>query len=247
MSHRPSPATTAGKSIGPWRDLANPDVAAGMPRRAALHQGQAIGRSCGGMMTRIKALADTRARLMGFRLLPGQAQDLRGTAALIEGLGCGPLLADRVCVGLAGKGIEAVIRPTSSRRCPAGAAPGRDPHCKAQGRHGHRHAFRQARRQLRGLERPRRDSGSPERDVTTPPQHVAQRWEPVLRSSNRRLQRVRGRRRNSDGRDAHQRRRAAGRGRVATATGCRGDTDHFLRRCSSRRGRISTKLQGRWR
>ena len=71
-------------------------------------------------MTRIMALADTRARLMGFRLLPGQAQDLRGTAALIEGLGCGPLLADRVCAGLAGKGIEAVIRPTSSRRCPAG-------------------------------------------------------------------------------------------------------------------------------
>jgi hypothetical protein len=36
-----------------------------------------------------------RFNLIDFRLLPGQAHDLRGTAALIDGLTCGQFLADR--------------------------------------------------------------------------------------------------------------------------------------------------------
>ena len=43
------------------------------------------------------ALADAFGNLTDFRLLPGQAHDLRGTAALIEGLSCEKLLADRAC------------------------------------------------------------------------------------------------------------------------------------------------------
>jgi len=41
------------------------------------------------------ALADALGNLTDFRLLPGQAHNLLGTAALIEGLTCGQLLADR--------------------------------------------------------------------------------------------------------------------------------------------------------
>ena len=47
------------------------------------------------MTTKIMALADAFGNLTDFRLLPGQAHDLRGTAALIEGLSCEKLLADR--------------------------------------------------------------------------------------------------------------------------------------------------------
>ncbi|MCC7321571.1 MAG: DUF1403 family protein [Rubellimicrobium sp.] len=38
------------------------------------------------MTTKIMALADALGNLTDFRLLPGQAHDLRGTQALIEGL-----------------------------------------------------------------------------------------------------------------------------------------------------------------
>lgn len=76
------------------------------------------------MTTKIMALADALGNLTDFRLLPGQAHDLRGTAALIEGLDCGQLLADRAFDAnwlrddLASKGIEAVIPPKSNRRFP---------------------------------------------------------------------------------------------------------------------------------
>ncbi|PIL12453.1 hypothetical protein P775_28545 [Puniceibacterium antarcticum] len=70
------------------------------------------------------ALSDALGNLIDFRLLPGQAHDLRGTAALIEGLACDQFLADRafdanwVREALAGAGIEAVIPPKSNRRFP---------------------------------------------------------------------------------------------------------------------------------
>jgi len=70
------------------------------------------------------ALTDALGNLIDFRLLPGQAHDLRGTATLIEGLVCGQLLADRafdanwVRDALADAGIEAVIPPKSNRRFP---------------------------------------------------------------------------------------------------------------------------------
>ncbi len=38
------------------------------------------------MTTKILALADALGNLIDFRLLPGHAHDLRGTAALIDGL-----------------------------------------------------------------------------------------------------------------------------------------------------------------
>ena len=71
------------------------------------------------------ALADAPGNLTDFRLLPGQAHDLRGTAALIEGLTCGQFLADRAFdanwlrEALNDAGIKAVIPPKSNRRFPA--------------------------------------------------------------------------------------------------------------------------------
>ena len=63
--------------------------------------------------------------LIDFRLFPGQAHDLRGTVALIEGLPCGQLLADRAFdaiwfrVALSATKIEAVLPPKSIRLFPA--------------------------------------------------------------------------------------------------------------------------------
>ena len=71
------------------------------------------------------ALTDAPGNLIDVRLLPGQAHDLRGTAALIEGLSCRQLPADRafdanrVREALAEAGIEAVVPPKSNRRFPA--------------------------------------------------------------------------------------------------------------------------------
>ncbi len=68
------------------------------------------------------ALADALGNLIDFRLLPGQAHDLRGTATLLEGLTCGQFLVDRafdanwVREALEGAGIEAVIPPKPDRR-----------------------------------------------------------------------------------------------------------------------------------
>lgn len=68
------------------------------------------------------ALTDALGNLIDFRLLPGQAHDLRGTAALIEGLICGQPLADRAFDAnwlrdmLTDAGIKAVIPPKSNRR-----------------------------------------------------------------------------------------------------------------------------------
>ena len=77
------------------------------------------------MTTKIMALADALGNLIDFRLLPGQAHDLRGTAALLKGLACDQLLADRafdanwVRDALTAKGIVPVIPPKSNRRFPA--------------------------------------------------------------------------------------------------------------------------------
>jgi transposase len=75
--------------------------------------------------TKIIALADALGNLTDFRLLPGQAHDLRGTASLIEGLSCGQFLADRAFDAnwlrdaLVTAEIEAVIPYKSNRRFPA--------------------------------------------------------------------------------------------------------------------------------
>src|SRR5437762_8592994 len=58
-------------------------------------QSQAIGRSKGGMTTKILALTDALGNLVRFVLLPGQRYDTMGVAPLIEGIEFGALIADK--------------------------------------------------------------------------------------------------------------------------------------------------------
>ena len=58
-------------------------------------QSQTIGRSRGGITTKIMALTDAFGNLIDYRLLPGQAHDLRGTTALVQGLACAQFPPDR--------------------------------------------------------------------------------------------------------------------------------------------------------
>ena len=77
------------------------------------------------MTAKILALTDALENLVDFRLLPGQAHDLRGTAALIRGLSAGHLLADRALdadwlrIDLIKRDIIPVIPPKSNRKFPA--------------------------------------------------------------------------------------------------------------------------------
>ena len=58
-------------------------------------QSQAIGRSKGGMTTKILALTDALGNLVRFVLLPGHRFDTVGVAPLIDGLAFGGLIADK--------------------------------------------------------------------------------------------------------------------------------------------------------
>lgn len=84
-----------------------------------------MGRSRGGITTRILALTDALGNLVDFRLMPEQAHDLRAVPDLIETLSASHMLADRVFdadwrrTTLAQKGITPVISPKSNRRFPA--------------------------------------------------------------------------------------------------------------------------------
>ena len=77
------------------------------------------------MTTKILALTDAPGNLVDFRLMPGQAHDLRETDALIRGLSAGHLLADRAFdadwlrTDLTERGIIPVIPPKSNRKFPA--------------------------------------------------------------------------------------------------------------------------------
>lgn len=84
-------------------------------------QNQAIGRSRGGITTKILALTDAFGNLVDFQLLPGQAHDLRDVPELIEDLASSHLLADRAFDAdwlrdaLEAHGIAPVIPPRSNR------------------------------------------------------------------------------------------------------------------------------------
>jgi len=86
---------------------------------------QAIGRSRGGITTKILALTDALGNLVDFCLMPGQAHDLRETRSLLQNLSAGHLLADRAFDAdwlrndLLERGITPVIPPKSNRKFPA--------------------------------------------------------------------------------------------------------------------------------
>src|SRR5690554_5264091 len=65
------------------------------PRRKRGTQSQAIGRSKGGMTTKILALTDALGNLVRFVLLPGHRFDTVGVPPLIDGVAFGALIADK--------------------------------------------------------------------------------------------------------------------------------------------------------
>src|SRR5690349_13137311 len=82
----------------------------------------AIGRSRGGLTTKIVALVDALGNLVRFVLLPGQRHDIVGVAPLIQGVSFEALLgdkafdADRLRADLDDRGAAAVIPPRSNRK-----------------------------------------------------------------------------------------------------------------------------------
>jgi transposase len=82
---------------------------------------QAIGRSRGGLTTKIVALVDALGNLVRFVLLPGQQRDSVGVAPLLRDLDFSALLADKafdsdvIRADLAERGALAVIPPKANR------------------------------------------------------------------------------------------------------------------------------------
>jgi transposase len=84
---------------------------------------QAIGRSKGGLSTKIHATTDALGNPTGFHLTPGQACDLDGADVLLPQIESGTVIADkgfdadeRVLQALEQAGKTAVIPPKSHRR-----------------------------------------------------------------------------------------------------------------------------------
>lgn len=93
------------------------------PWTSRLHRSrQAIGRSRGGLTTKIVALVDALGNLVRFLFLPGQAHDMKGAAPLIKGISFGALLADKafdanwLLEELDERGATAVIPPKANRK-----------------------------------------------------------------------------------------------------------------------------------
>src|ERR1700675_193725 len=85
---------------------------------------QAIGRSKGGMTTKILALTDALGNLVRFVLLPGQRYDTVGIEPLIEGVEFGALIADKafdsndIIANLNQRGAKVVISQHPRRTTP---------------------------------------------------------------------------------------------------------------------------------
>ena len=89
---------------------------------------QSIGRSRGGLSTKIHATCDALGNPTGFHLTPGQAHDLEGADALMPVLvEAEAVLADkaydadsRMLLPLAKHNVEAIIPPKANRICQRG-------------------------------------------------------------------------------------------------------------------------------
>src|SRR5688500_17998492 len=96
----------------------------GAPARDRRERGthnQAIGRSRGGLTTKIVTLVDALGNLVRFVLLPGQRHDSAGVAPLLTDLDFSALLADKafdsdaIRADLDDRGAAAVIPPKANR------------------------------------------------------------------------------------------------------------------------------------
>jgi transposase len=95
------------------------------PAPKKVGEDQAIGRSRGGLSTKIHALVDALGNPLGFHLTGGEAHDLVGADHLLPEMQADTLIADkafdadkRVIEPLSAAGKTAVIPPRSNRRAP---------------------------------------------------------------------------------------------------------------------------------
>jgi transposase len=91
----------------------------------AVRKQEAIGRSKGGLTTKIHALVDALGNPVDFIITPGQACDLEGSDAFLPNITAEAVLADkafdadeRVIKPLEQAGIKIVIPPKSNRKNP---------------------------------------------------------------------------------------------------------------------------------
>src|SRR5271163_1696465 len=91
------------------------------------HEDQAIGRSRGGLSTKIHALVDALGNPVGFHLTGGEAHDLVGADHLLPEMQADTLIADkaydadaRVIEPLQAAGKSVVIPPRANRKSPRG-------------------------------------------------------------------------------------------------------------------------------
>ena len=83
-----------------------------------------MGRSRGGLSTKIHLVADAQGRPVRFSLTSGQKADVSQAIPLLTGLEAGAVIADkgyesnRVLAFIRNQGAEAVIAPKSNRRDP---------------------------------------------------------------------------------------------------------------------------------
>jgi transposase len=102
---------------------AGPSAQRRRPKKSG--EDQAIGRSRGGLSTKIHALVDALGNPIGFFLTGGEAHDLAGADQLLPDMQAEMLIADkafdadeRVIEPLAAAGKTVVIPPRSNRRSP---------------------------------------------------------------------------------------------------------------------------------
>src|ERR1700747_2144990 len=94
------------------------------PGRKRGTQSQAIGKSRGGMTTKILALTDALGNLVRFVLLPGHRFDTVGIPPLIDGIEFGALIADKafysndIIANLNERGAKIVISQHPRRTTP---------------------------------------------------------------------------------------------------------------------------------
>jgi transposase len=113
----------AGHGIrdGRWHDRQGPSSRPGRKRGT---QSQAIGRSKGGLTTKIVALTDALGNLVRFALLPGQRFDTVGVPPLIDGIAFKALIADKafdsngLIAELNDRGAEVVVAQHPRRTRP---------------------------------------------------------------------------------------------------------------------------------
>ena len=85
---------------------------------------QALGRSRGGLSTKIHLVSDAWGRPLRFALTGGQAADAPQAISLLSGIQAGCVIADkgyennRILAFIRAQGAEAVIPPKSNRRDP---------------------------------------------------------------------------------------------------------------------------------